>query len=426
MKRFLPVFPLAALLMSTMGAGPCDSTPLGSTDGGAHNDGGAQSCGYGGKTYVSGATFPSSDGCNSCGCTDGSVGCTTRACALDASVDVSLDAPTDGPANCFDANGNLVACPTDEGIPDAGIPCSYQGKVYPAGSTFPSYDGCNSCSCAGSQVVCTEKACADAGPPIDATVDGPPACTPGADQTCNEDPTVNSLRGKCLADGTCACGTNAVSPYTGRCLNPGDKTGDGCEYAGVLQPVGSGFPCADGCNKCGCISQGRIGMTLLACFPDAGGPTCSLDAVYVYGDTGGLVRYSDQVTLTPPASYVFVRTGTTGGSCGPAFPACGQPGEIDVSDVMNDIADPTVRLLLSLTVGQPTPTLLGFDSRPVDGSVFAFKRGDGAGFLVGQPCGGQTGCTAIPAAVAKLVADLRALDQLQLKDPSCLAFTAKQ
>jgi hypothetical protein len=430
MKRFHPVFPLTALLLTTMGAGACDSPPLGSTDGGA------RSCRDGAKTYASGTTFPSTDGCNTCSCADGSVACTTRGCALDGSVDASADAP----AICADANGNVIACPTD-----AGIPCTYQGKDHPPGSTFPSYDGCNSCSCAGGQVVCTEKACADAGPPIDASTDGPPicngsisncpnipgpVCTPGADQTCNEDPTINSLRGKCLPDGTCACGTNAVSPYTGRCLNPGDKTGDGCEYAGVLQPVGSSFSCADGCNKCACTSSGQVGMTAIACPVDAGGPACSFDSVYVYGDTGGLVRYSDQVTLTPPASYVFVRAATpggsaTGGSCAPTFPACGQPGEIDVSDVMNDIADPTVQLLLSLAVGQPTPALLGIDSRPFDGSVFSFKRGGGSGFLVGQPCAGEAGCTAIPAAVTRLVGDLRSLDQLQLKDSSCLAFTAK-
>jgi hypothetical protein len=38
-------------------------------------------CSYGGETYSSGDSFPSSDGCNTCTCsTKGNVGCTKRAC----------------------------------------------------------------------------------------------------------------------------------------------------------------------------------------------------------------------------------------------------------------------------------------------------------------------------------------------------------
>lgn len=43
-----------------------------------------------------------------------------------------------------------------------GLPgtCSYEGKMYPAGSSFPASDGCNSCGCqADGSVACTEKAC---------------------------------------------------------------------------------------------------------------------------------------------------------------------------------------------------------------------------------------------------------------------------
>ncbi|HLM74993.1 MAG TPA: hypothetical protein VK459_19925 [Polyangiaceae bacterium] len=43
-------------------------------------------------------------------------------------------------------------------------------------------------------------------------------CTPGMDQTCNDDPAISSLHGTCLADGTCEC----KDPFekneaTGRC-----------------------------------------------------------------------------------------------------------------------------------------------------------------------------------------------------------------
>jgi hypothetical protein len=41
-------------------------------------------CAYDGETYTAGETFPSTDGCNTCTCgSNGSVGCTKRACACD-------------------------------------------------------------------------------------------------------------------------------------------------------------------------------------------------------------------------------------------------------------------------------------------------------------------------------------------------------
>ena len=79
-------------------------------------------CSYGGQDYSSGSSFPSVDGCNSCGCqSDGTVVCTERACAAT---------------------------------------CAYNGVTYQAGEGFPSADGCNSCGCqADGSVVCTELAC---------------------------------------------------------------------------------------------------------------------------------------------------------------------------------------------------------------------------------------------------------------------------
>lgn len=39
--------------------------------------------------------------------------------------------------------------------------CAYNGKTYAAGDSFPSADGCNTCTCsAGGAVACTERACA--------------------------------------------------------------------------------------------------------------------------------------------------------------------------------------------------------------------------------------------------------------------------
>jgi hypothetical protein len=46
----------------------------------------------------------------------------------------------------------------------------------------------------------------------------PKTCTPGADQTCNDDPAMSSLHGACNPDGTCTCGAGFErNPQTSRC-----------------------------------------------------------------------------------------------------------------------------------------------------------------------------------------------------------------
>jgi len=524
MKRLLPLAPLPLLLLITMGVGPCDSKPLGSVDG----------CTYNGKTYGTGVTFKAIDGCNTCSCQNGVAACTLVACA-----DAGSDAISDGPGgNCFDALGNVVACPkpdggtivdaggtdggardgaatcfdsngktipcttdagtsctyagkvymvgasfpcmdgcntctctangvsgTTKGCPDASatcydangkiipcgvdggtIQCMYDGKPYPAGASFPSSDGCNTCSCTtDGMIACTLKACIDSGMPTDASTDGitcfnangtviacadagsSGVCKPGADQTCNDDVSVSSIVGKCRSDGTCDCGAHAINPMTGRCLT-GTATSD-CTYNGVTYPVGSKFMCstAPACdtNLCYCATPGTV---VAMCSEGQPLPVCGFDAVYTYGQTGGLVAYSDQVTLTPPASYVLTRTvnssasSAAGGSCGPALPACGGSA-IDVDDIMQAIADPTVQLLISLSTMQPT--LVGLDQRPVDGTVFSFKKSGTAGFLVGAPCNGAANCTEIPGAVTNLRDYLLKLDAQQRQDPSCVSFLGK-
>jgi hypothetical protein len=46
-----------------------------------------------------------------------------------------------------------------------------------------------------------------------------PVCTPGADQTCNDNPIVSSFHGHCTDAGTCQCNAQFIlNPNTGRCL----------------------------------------------------------------------------------------------------------------------------------------------------------------------------------------------------------------
>jgi hypothetical protein len=56
--------------------------------------------------------------------------------------------------------------------------------------------------------------CGGYSPPQDSKV-----CTPGSDQTCNDNPAISSLHGVCESDGTCTCKDGYTkNPKTGRCL----------------------------------------------------------------------------------------------------------------------------------------------------------------------------------------------------------------
>jgi len=53
-----------------------------------------------------------------------------------------------------------TACTTSTVTPSA---CAYGGRSFPSGTSFPSLDGCNTCSCQNGAIACTLRACADAG-----------------------------------------------------------------------------------------------------------------------------------------------------------------------------------------------------------------------------------------------------------------------
>jgi hypothetical protein len=160
------------------------------------------SCVYDGVAYASGASFASSDGCNRCSCASGAVFCTKLACV----------AP-------IDAGPSPVTPPVAPPVSPPGAPpatpatCTYDGGTYVEGQSFPSSDGCNTCSCeANGAVLCTKRACAvDAGP--------------------------------------------ATS----------------CTYGGLVYADGAQFPSTDGCNDCSCVA-GHASCTKRACRRDAGAP----------------------------------------------------------------------------------------------------------------------------------------------------------
>ncbi|XP_071093710.1 U-reduvitoxin-Pr11a-like [Haliotis cracherodii] len=83
-------------------------------------------CNYNGQIYHTGEGFKSTDGCNTCGCTNDFVFCTV-------------------PITSFST---------------AEKTCNYNGQIYHTGEGFKSTDGCNTCGCTNGFVFCTEMACA--------------------------------------------------------------------------------------------------------------------------------------------------------------------------------------------------------------------------------------------------------------------------
>jgi hypothetical protein len=153
------------------------------------------------------------------------------------------------------------------------------------------------------------------------------------------------------------------------------------------------------------------------------GPVCTFATTYVIKDGGGLTGISDTATLSPPASFHYVRdsfrqdAGSL--SCDPAMPACGDPARIDSQDVELALLHPDVQAALAMT------TVPFFGDRGVaDGPNFNFMRADGRGFNAGLDCNTpSTTCTPIPPGIDALVALLRDLIRQQRMDPACGAIT---
>ncbi len=247
-----------------------------------------------------------------------------------------------------------------------------------------------------------------------------------------------------------------------------------CRYAGKAWAVGDAFPDVDGCNTCTCSAQG-VGCTTRGCLPDAStggdamttsdaitsdatasdatapdattsdattsdattrdaadtnassdaGGSCTLGTTYVFGQDGGLVAFSDESTLSPPASYVRKRTTFRGGdgpttmTCAPALPTCGAHDVISLLDITRDLADADVVAGFALT----TAPIYGRDSRPIDGQIFFVRRADGRTVYVGGDCGaGSSGCLAVPRGVRALADQLTALASQMLAKPDCASF----
>ncbi len=106
----------------------------------------------------------------------------------------------------------------------------------------------------------------------DGTSERPLPCTPGADQTCNDNPVVSSIWGSCQPDGTCACTSgHVVNPSTGRCMMaPIDD-------ASASGDIGSAA-CTGDYTACGCGCCGGMQATPSCYYPSLGDAIAAITA----------------------------------------------------------------------------------------------------------------------------------------------------
>ncbi|MET0286471.1 MAG: hypothetical protein ABW352_18460 [Polyangiales bacterium] len=128
-------------------------------------------------------------------------------------------------------------------------------------------------------------------------------------------------------------------------------------------------------------------------------PDCSpLREAYKLYQEGGLSPLRDVYTVSgagvvkldrlPGGAYMDAGTFSCTGSLG-------QCGTVDL-----DITDFT-QLFPSLdTYWSDGSTVYGDDWRPMDGQATVIERADGKKIVIGNPCNGKAGCTAIPQGVA--------------------------
>jgi hypothetical protein len=161
---------------------------------------------------------------SACGCTEDGWVCTAdcgggRLCTdggVDAGNDGGVDAGSDGGGDAGNDGGGDAGlaqlCLATGGTIDSRLCCQATGD-------FPNSCSAGACGCAPANShtvsVCTCPTGTCFSPPRGCLV---ASCTPGADQTCNDDPTISSLRGTCLPDHTCSCVSGAsLNPATGKC-----------------------------------------------------------------------------------------------------------------------------------------------------------------------------------------------------------------
>jgi hypothetical protein len=294
--------------------------------------------------------------------------------------------------------------------------CSYGGKTYRSGTTFPSTDGCNSCSCSSlGGVDCTLAAClGDAGylPPTKdaALVDTVPDSWGVPDAASDVKPPPDAA--------------SDTKPGTDGKFSP--EAGDLAKDTGPTCVLPDGGPGQFDCYVCTCRGD-QASCDFVGCPADAGNALCTLPTAVTFGATGGMVAYEDQYKLAPASGLTITRNyngrgsgsadGATVRSCAPTLPACGATSVVSLSTIVADLAAADVQAAFALG----TTPIYGVDSRPVDGTIWSIALASGGSILVGSPCPSPTmsSCRPTPTGVQKLADDLQSLAMAMLAQNAC-------
>jgi len=131
---------------------------------------------------------------------------------------------------------------------------------------------------------------------------------------------------------------------------------------------------------------------------------CSFSATYLAYDDGGNRPYVEQTILMAPRTdwtdHVF--QGSNDGSACPRELTCASAAQVTVPQIEAAVANADVQAALAQADG----TLYGSDPRPVDGTVWVFKR-NGHGFAVGSGIV-PAGLTALETLLRQVTADAHA------------------
>lgn len=145
---------------------------------------------------------------------------------LDGSVDAAtLDASDSAPPQAQDARTE-DARTEDAGPRSASDVCTSSGGTVAsqmccgATQSFPDLCQVGPCGCAPANSHAIDVCQCPSGQCFGLDGCQPrPVCSPGADQTCNDNLSVSSLHGHCENNGSCTCGAGfAKNPTSGKCL----------------------------------------------------------------------------------------------------------------------------------------------------------------------------------------------------------------
>jgi hypothetical protein len=161
-------------------------------------------------------------------------------------------------------------------------------------------------------------------------------------------------------------------------------------------------------------TQGAAGTQGSAGAGGQGGGTCAFVAAYAFGDDGGFRAFSEESTLSAPRTHAIERMNFGAASDGKLTCArevpCASATAVTVPAIEAAVANADVQAALAKAPGM----VYGTDSRPVDGTVFKFARGDRT-FFVG-------GGNAVPAGLRALEALLRKLTEETKSTAGCASL----